>query len=92
VKLDEMDGKKIKSLSWIDPEYGFIEFDKEGESAVLSAEYYGDHKELWAVVFKGDIEIGRYNMRFVDTITWEGEEPIEPRTKWQRFWDKVLGG
>lgn len=81
MKLDEMDGRKIKSLSWIDLEHGFdgtIEFAKAGETAILSSEYYGDHRELWAVISKDGLEIRRYNMRFVDTVTWEagvaGEE------------------
>lgn len=77
MKLQEMDGKEIVSISWL---LRNSEMDKREnftpgvyERAYLSFEYHGDHAVEWIVVevVATGKEVRRFNVVNLDTIEWK---------------------
>lgn len=68
-----MNGKKIKLISWPDSgeETGrcLPSGDTYGE-LIFSATYHGDRDEFWVVQIKDGKEIGRHNARHIESIVW----------------------
>ena len=65
--MQDKHGKRVLAVGF---SWGLVE-PKTGQYMVFEYSYHGDRDEFWVVLYNKYEELERYNVRYIEGITWE---------------------
>ena len=69
--MNPNEGRRVKEIWSIGANGDEVVRPKDGEELVFRNDFHGDHDNEWICLYRGEVEICRYNANYASCIVWE---------------------